>query len=76
MAATATDVLIGSPGNDTLLGGAGDDVLIGGPGLDVLDGGSGGNVVIQAIIANSAQIGVLSHLMSTPASPRPPSNTA
>jgi Ca2+-binding RTX toxin-like protein len=57
------DVLIGSPGNDTLLGGAGDDVLIGGPGLDILDGGSGGNVVIQAIIANSAQIGVLSHLM-------------
>ncbi|HEV7479098.1 MAG TPA: calcium-binding protein, partial [Roseiarcus sp.] len=57
------DVLIGSPGNDTLLGGAGDDVLIGGPGLDVLDGGSGGNVGIQAIIANSAQIGLLSHLM-------------
>ena len=59
------DVLIGSPGNDILLGGAGDDVLIGGPGNDVLDGGTGSNVTIQAVMANSAQIGTLSHLMAS-----------
>ena len=59
------DVVIGSPGNDVLLGGAGDDVLIGGAGADVLDGGSGDNVVIQAIVAQSASIGAPLHAMET-----------